>query len=244
MVSASMSPHSHAFAPPPVEEIERRLKWRALPTIVFIVLLALLATAGVTSVVMKPRRPAGLPEDAEAARVGAALAAGAVRPAPDAPGPRFVAALFGGEVVVPASGADTTGFAAARVALEAVRARRLADPRAAAAIAALELASGNPARAADREQRACELAPRYGEARLGAGVARLLLADREPRSPRARALVLEAIAQFAMVDSVDAAWPQAVHDRVLALRAVGRADEAAWWATRDPLRAPAPATAH
>ncbi|HTR97008.1 MAG TPA: hypothetical protein VMH61_03820 [Candidatus Acidoferrales bacterium] len=215
---------------PPVAEIERRLKWRVLPTIGFVaMLLALLALAEV-SLMLAHRHPHGLPDDADAHAVAAALA-GRVSSATGEL--RWRAAVLGGEPGRDAPDAASVALlAAARPALEAARRRHRDDPRALAALAALDLERHAYDRAAGRYRHACELAPHYGEGRLGAGVALALEADVTSEPWQSRALRLQAIAQFAMVDSIDAEYPLALYDRVLSLRAVGRPAEASFWAAR------------
>jgi len=59
-----------------------------------------------------------------------------------------------------------------------------------------------------------------------------LLAERTSEPWQARALLLQAAAQFAAVDSVDAEYPLALYDRTLVLRDVGRPREADFEARR------------
>jgi hypothetical protein len=218
------------LTPPPVVEIERHLKWRLLPTLLFIALLTLLAVATVASLVLRPQHPAGLPDDPDARRAATALAGRVALPV----GPlRVRAAVLGGE---PASGAPGTWALSlgesARPALEAARRRHPRDPRALAALGALDLMAARWAQAADRYRQACELAPHYGEGRLGAGVALACDADNTHDAWRARGLRLQAIAQFAQVDSLDAEYPLALFDRAFTLRFVDRPREAAFYARR------------
>ena len=216
--------------PPPVAEIERQLKWRALPMMLFVVALAGLGALGVTSIVMKHRHPHGIPDDPYARRALIALAG---RVPVSTPGLRFRAALLGGEVLNRSADAAMLQLAAAaRPALDAVHRRHPDDPRALAALAALDLAAHEDTRAAGRYRRACELAPHYGEGRLGAGVALALVAERTPEAWQSHALRLQAIGQFAMVDSLDPEFPLALFDRTLLLAETGRTREAAFWAAR------------
>jgi tetratricopeptide (TPR) repeat protein len=216
--------------PAPVGEIERHLKWRVLPSLLFMLALAVLTTLGVVSLVMKPRHPHGLPDDPDA-RAASAVLAGRVTVATNAL--RFSAAVLGGESRNRAADAGMLVLAAsARPALETVHRRQPNDPRALAALAALDLLRHDYGRAAARYRRACELAPHYAEGRLGAGVALALEADRTPDPWQSRALRLQAIAQFAMVDSLDAEYPLALYDRSLVLADAGRTEEAAFWAAR------------
>jgi tetratricopeptide (TPR) repeat protein len=218
------------FTPPPVDAIERRLRWRVLPTLLFGVMMCLLLTVAIVSLTITPKRPHGLPDDADAGRVLAVLAG---RVSAEQNDLRWRSAVLGGEPERRAAGAMMLALtAAARPALEGVRRRHRSDPRALAALAALDMVAHDYPRAAARYRRACELAPHYGEGRLGAGVALALEADRTADVWPARALRLQAAAQFSMVDSVDVEYPLALYDRALVLAEVGRADEAAFWAGR------------
>ncbi len=221
---------SHPNTPPPVEEIERRLKWRVLPTLVFIAALLTLLAMGLASFIVKPKHPHGLPDDPDARRAAAVLA-GNVTVATNAL--RYRAAVLGGEVPNRAPDARALALAdTARPALEAAHRRHRGDPRTLAALAALDLVRHDYAHAATRFHRACELAPHYAEARLGCGVALALEADRTSEPWQSRALRLQAIAQFAMVDSSQAEYPLALYDRALVLSDAGNAREAAFWAAR------------
>ena len=77
-----------------VAEIERRLKWRLLPTLSFAAFLVLLLAMAVVSLTMRPRHPLGLPDDPDA-RAAAAVLAGRVSTGTDAL--RWRAAVLGGE---------------------------------------------------------------------------------------------------------------------------------------------------
>ncbi len=216
--------------PPPVAEIERHLRWRVLPTVLFVASLVTLGTLGVVAILVRPARPRGVPDDPEARRAAAVLA-GRVAVATNAL--RFRSALLGGEVPNRSpSGGMLQLAAAARPALEGAWRRHRGDARALAALAALDLMEHDYRRAATRYRRACELAPHYGEGRLGAGVALALEADRTPDAWQARALRLQAIAQFAMVDSLQEEYAAALFDRATSLADVGRDREAAFWAAR------------
>jgi tetratricopeptide (TPR) repeat protein len=226
-------------APPgavPIAEIERRLKWRLLPTLLFGVILVLLLGMAIVSLTMQPRHPHGLPDDPDA-RAAVALLAGRVSAPTD--DMRWRAAVLGGE---PPTHAGTAGMLArvaiARPALEAAHRRHRGDPRSLAALAALDIAVHDYARAAGRYRRACELAPHYGEGRLGAGVALALSAQHTPELWTSRALRMQAVAQFAMVDSVDDEYLLALYDRALVLAELGRAHESAFYADRFLAREP------
>lgn len=209
-------------------EFERRLRWRVLPTAAFVAALTGLLAMAIVSLVLPRRNPRGLPDDPA---VAAAAAAVAGRVSVGTNELRWRAALLGGE---PANRAadramlERVGIARAQLAT----ARHRGDARVLAALAALDLAAHDYPRAIARYRRACELAPHFGEGRLGAGVALALEADRTAEPWQARSLWLQAAAQFAMVDSLDAEYPLAVHDRARVLRSLGREREAKFWAAR------------
>src|SRR5438132_481463 len=75
-------------------------------------------------------------------------------------------------------------------------------------------------------RRALLLAPYYGEARLGLGMALALDAEREVNPLEQRSLRLQAIAQFAAVPEYDPVHAHALYDRTLLLAVVGRRAEA------------------
>ena len=215
---------------PPVAEIERRLQWRVVPTLGFIAMLLSLLALAVVSLLLAHRHPHGLPDDADARTVAATLA-GRVSAATGEL--RWRAAVLGGEPARESPDAAMLSLAVvARPSLEAVRRRHREDPRALSALAALDMERHAYERAADTYRRACELAPHYGEGRLGAGVALALLGGLTPEPWQSRAYRMQAIAQFAMVDSIDAEYPLALYDRAVTLREVGRGAEAAFWAAK------------
>ncbi len=225
-----MTTSAPPFAPPPVEEIERRLKWRVLPTLLFVALLTTLLVIALVSLLVRPRHPKGLPDDA-GARAAAAALAGRVPVTTNAL--RWSASILGGEP--PARGRDAAAVVAVarvRPQVEAAHRRHAGDPRSLAALAALDLVAHDYARAAQRYRRACEMAPHYSEARLGAGVALALEADRTAAPWQSRALRLQAIAEFAMVDATEREYPLALYDRARVLADVGRFGEANVYAAR------------
>lgn len=218
------------LTPPPPAGADRRLSLPPLSTVAFLAALAVLLAMGLASLVAKPRHPGGLPDDADAL-AAAAEVTGRVSVATNEL--RWSAAVLGGEPSRHAADADMLRRAAnARTRLELSARRHAADPRPLAALAALDMAAHDYVRAARRYRRACELAPRYGEGRLGAGVALALEADRTPDPWQSRALRLQAIAQFAMVDPSEREHALALYDRVRLLREVGRTPEADHYAGR------------
>ncbi len=215
--------------PTPVSELERRLEWSALSTIVFVAILLALLGMGLSSLFMKPWHPAGLGDDPDAIAAAARLAGPA---SATTNGLRWSVAALGGEVAEGAPDAALSRrVAEARAKFESAHARHRRDPRPLAALAALDLIEHDYAHAASRYRRACEGAALRGPW-LGAGVALALEADRTPETWQSRALRLQAIAEFAMVDSTLAEYPLALYDRALVLRDVERHAEAAFWARR------------
>lgn len=205
--------------------IERRLRWRAWPTVLFVLNLTLLAVAAGVSLRQRPRHPQGLPDDPRA-KVAAATLGGDVALATE--GLRFRAAIFGGETSDTQSSPDLRARAdMVAPLLEQARREHWREPRTYAALAALDLLAFREPRAVARYHIACELAPHYAEARLGMGVALARMAMREADPLQARSLRLQAVAQFAAVDSTSAEYPLALFNRARLLAETGPASEAA-----------------
>ena len=229
--------HSHMDSPSdPTTEIERHLKWRLLPSVVFIAILGALAVAGFVSLTMRPRHPHGIPDDL---RARAAMATLAPHASVATDGLRLRAAMLGGDV--PDHSPDAAAVqaaAAARPIISSLHRQHMSEPRALAALGARELVAHEHAKAAQHFRRACEAAPHYAEARLGAGVALAVQASLTPETWQSRALRLQAVAEFAMVDSTDEGYMAALYDRARVLHDAGRADEARFYAQRYLLREP------
>lgn len=212
------------LSPPNVAELERRLRWPALPTMLFLGFLAMLLSLAGASLWFRPAHPAGLPDDrALLASIGLPDASLGVITA----GLRFSAAALGGEPAPRAS--DHAGLVRAQAAERALRhwtRRHPGEPRVRAALGALALVRHDYAAAASHYREACERAPHYGEGRLGWGVALALDAERTPDTWHRRELMLRAIAQFAAVDATDAEYLPALYNRARLLDEVGRRAEA------------------
>ena len=217
-------------APLPVAELERRLSWPALPTILFLAILGvLLALAGV-SLYMRPAHPSGLPDD------GALLASAGL---PDGTlgvitgELRFQAAAFGG---VPdartSSVAELARAATAEQTLQRWAKRHPFEPRVRAALGALALVRHDYAAAEMHYREACERSPHYPEGRLGWGMALALDAERTSEPWQRRELMLRAIAQFAAVDPGQAEYLPALYNRAHLLAEAGRRTEALTLARR------------
>ena len=223
-------------SPAQVAEFERRLRWPALPTLVFLGFLVVLLLLVGLSMWLRPDHPRGLPEDAsllaEAGLPDVTLGVllGTLR---------FEAATFGG---APADGANDAAalerVAAAERVLERWSRRHPAEPRARAALGALALVRHDYLTAANRYREACERSPHYGEGRLGWGVALAREAALTSDPWQRRALDLRAIAQFAAVDPADPVYLPALYNRTRTLAEVGRHEEARTFAARYLARAP------
>src|SRR5262245_2987649 len=209
---------------PPVAEIERRIKWPALPALVFLGLMVGLLVVAAVSLWLRPEHPSGLPANAE-------LLEAAGLPDPSigvlAPEMRFRAAAFAGDVKAHANDAAALGrIATAEKTLAHWARRHTGETRVRAALGALALARHDYSAAAGHYREACERSPQYGEGRLGWGIALALDADRTRDPWLRRALTLRAIAQFAAVDPATPEYLHALYDRTRLLAEVGRTAEA------------------
>ncbi len=209
---------------PPVEELERRLRWPALPTLLFLSFLALLLGLAGVSLWLRPQHPTGLPDD-PVLLTSVALPDTSLSVLTD--GLRFHAAALGGE---PHS--RTLDQATMERVEQAERTlahwARLhpTEPRVRAALGALALVRHDYATAADRYKEACERSPHYAEGRLGWGIALALDAERTSDAWARRSRMLRAIAQFAAVDEHQPEHVMALWNRARLLDEVGRRDEA------------------
>ena len=215
-------------SPAGIAGIAKRPRWPVHPATAFAVALIGLVVVAVISFLLPKRHPHGLPDDA-ALRAAEADVSGRVSVRTNAL--RWRAELLGGEP--PNRAADRVMLERVASARERLRnAQHRGDARVLAARAALDLAAHDYPHALARYRRACELSPHYGEGRLGAGVALALEADRTPDPFQARSLRLQAVAQFAMVDSLDPEYPLALYDRARVLRDLGLEREARFWGSR------------
>ena len=213
-----------AAPPPPWTEIERRVKWRALPAFVFLGIMVVFGIVGLMPDVFRRSPITGLPDDPD---VHAARALMSGRLELGAGSLRFRSSLLGeGAVAATLGPEDDAAIERAFDHLERARRRHLGDHRILAALAALELATGRLDRAELRYRTALLGASAYGEARLGLGTSLALMAERETQALVDRGLRLRAIAQFAAVPADDPLHPLALYDRALLLQRVGRGDEA------------------
>jgi tetratricopeptide (TPR) repeat protein len=219
-----LQPRGHLAAPAPVAEMERKIHWRAAPMFVFLGIMVSLAALVVVSAVLPPPRISGLPDDPDV-RAAAGLVRGRLRV--DAGGLRFHAALLGdGGTGHSFGAADEAAVGRAEALLRRAAPRLGRDPRIPALFACLDLVRRDQASAERGYRRALDPGGRYGEARLALGVTLALRAEREADPLRQRALLLQAIAQFAAVETGDPADEAALFNRALLLERVGRREEA------------------
>ena len=211
-------------ASPPVAEFERRLRWPAFPTLVFLGFMAMLLSLASLSLWLRPAHPTGLPDDAPMlAHAGLPDGALGVLTA----GLRFRAAALGGETALRTSSyAELARAREAEQTLKHWTRRHPGEPRARAALGALALVRHDYASAATHYREACERSPHYGEGRLGWGVALGLDAERTNDPWQRRELMLRAIAQFAAVDAGEQEYLPALYNRAQLLAEVGRRTEA------------------
>lgn len=207
-----------------VAELERRLRWPALPALLFLGFMAMLLTLASVSLWQRPAHPNGLPDDAR-------LLATAGLPDPSlgvlTAGLRFRAAALGGEPVLKTSTlAELTRVHDAEAVLRHWTRRHPGEPRVRAALGALALVRHDYASAAIHYREACERSPHYGEGRLGWGMALALDAERTTDHWQRRERMLRAIAQFAAVDANEPEYLPALYDRTRLLAEVGRRAEA------------------
>lgn len=210
--------------PVPAEEIERRLSWRAVSVLMFLASLLALGTLAGFSLLVPPPVAEGLPDDPLALEARAALAGRAVL---GFDGLRFRCALIGEATpdrAIPV--VDGASAARAESLLRQVARRHLLEPRASATLGSLALARRRWAEAEQLFRRAVDVRALCPEARLGLGVALAEQALTQTDRLRARALELEAIAQFAAVTPGSGLYPHALYDRALLLERVGRTAEA------------------
>jgi len=211
-------------SPPPVVELERRLRWPALPTLLFLGILTMLLSLAGVSMWLRPQHPTGLPDDAALLkRTGLPDSSLGVLSADI----RFRAAALGGDAADRAS--DAVAIARVRQAERSLAhwgRRHPGEPRVRAALGALALVRHDYASAAVHYREACERSPHYGEGRLGWGVALALDAERTTDPWQRRALTLRAIAQFAAVDASEAEYAAALYNRAHLLVDAGRRREA------------------
>ena len=145
----------------------------------------------------------------------------------DAGGLRFFSALLGDNSVGDAYDRSSLRLVGRTGAyLGRARARHPRDARIVACLASLDLVRGDVHRAVRDYRAALDLGPSYGEGHLGLGVALALEAAAQTNPLAERALLLQAIAQFAAVGQRDPAYESALYNRVVLLVKVGRREEA------------------
>jgi tetratricopeptide (TPR) repeat protein len=211
-------------SPLPVEELERRLKWRFAPLLVFAGLMIALGVVAAISLLAPVRTLTGLPDDPdtraaiELVRARFPLGSGELRFRSALTGESHPGWPYSVEVA-------EAGDRASRL-LARARTRDPLDPRLIASIAHLDLGRRRLDHAERGYRAAIELGPHYGEARLGLGVTLALEAEAEADPVIQRRLRLEAVAQLIAVPARDPEYDPALYDRALLLDMLGRRDDA------------------
>jgi hypothetical protein len=215
---APKSPTGTGFSP-----VAAALRWSVGPTLLFAGLLSFLLVMALWARWSPVTRPGGMPDDPDV-RAARTLLGGEL---PLASHGLVLVTAFAGES--PQTAADSLPLerlVGAHARLMAAARRHPRDARLAATLTHLELASLRYVKA-ERDYRALlETTPHDGESRLGLGIALAMRADWTGpggATESGRALLLEAIAQFANVDRDDDAYWAAVYDRALLLPVAERA---------------------
>jgi len=207
---------------PALVEIERRLRWRFAPLLIFVAMMVGLGTAAAISLLAPRGTVAGIPGDADARAAFLLMRA----QAPPGMGALRFRSELTGEAEPGRPPLDPAAAVEVQALLDRAQGRHSLDPRLAAALGHLDLARRRFEHAEHDYRRALVLAPHYGEARLGLGVALALRAERDVDALERRSLRLQAIAQFAAVPAGDPAHAHALYDRAVLLAEVGRGAEA------------------
>lgn len=207
-----------------VQDIEKRIKWRASATIVFLFLMVSLLVVAALAIFAEPRSASGLPDDPDAARAHALLHDQVRMYGSDL---RFRSALTG--EWDPLTGVPAEQHSrlveADRILGRLVRNHPL-DPRAHAALAHTQLGLNELSSAEFHYRVALELAPYFSEAQLGLGLALAQHArlTEEPNLRKRR--FLQAAGRFAAVPEDDPFFDCALHNRAIVLLSAGRTEEA------------------
>jgi tetratricopeptide (TPR) repeat protein len=217
---ASRNPSGRA-----VSSMSEALRWSVGPTLVLTGLLSILLVMALLARWAPITRPGALPDDPDV-RIARDLLGGQL---PLASRGLVLVTVFAGES--PQTAAESLPFerlSAAHARLAIAARRHPHDARLAATLTHLELASLRYEKA-ERDYRALlDTTPHDGESRLGLGIALAMRADWAgpgAATEAGRALLLQAIAQFANVDRDDPAYWAAVYDRAVLLPVVARGAE-------------------
>jgi len=224
MIPEFMTSSPVALPTAPVAEIERRLQWPALPALLFLGIMIGLGAIGILAS-RAPSEPLnGLPDDPGllAARV---VVNDRVLPALGTLRLRSSLVGTGGVPLVfdPAAAEDAQR---AEAMVSAALERHAGDPRVLAALGSLALVQSRHRTAEAAYRAALDRNGNYGEARLGLGVALARRAWLDPAPLKPRSLELAALAQFMAVPDGDPCRLEALYNRAVLLRRVGRDDQA------------------
>ena len=208
----------------PASDLERRIHWSLLSAGIFVAILAGLLVIAVFTLFAPAPPIVGLPQDPDA--LAARELVGSLTPVGGST-LRFESALVASDPAArPLTAADAGRVERARELIERARVRLPGDPRLAVCIAHLDLAGRRYASAEAGYRRTLYFGDHCPDAHLGLGVTLALEAELERDVLRARALDLQAIAQFAAVRERDGPALAALYDRALLLARVGRDEEA------------------
>jgi hypothetical protein len=220
MIIEPMTYSPVALPSAPVAEIERRLRWPALPAMMFLGLMVALAVIGIWASRSRTEPVTGLPDDP------ALLAARVVvheRVLPRLGTLRLRSSLLGaGGVPLQFEPAVAENAQRAEGMVSAAQHRHTGDPRVLAALGSLALVQSRHRAAEAAYRAALDRNGNYGEARLGLGVALARRAWLESAPLKPRALELAALAQFMAVPDNDPCRLEALYNRAVLLRRVGR----------------------
>jgi tetratricopeptide (TPR) repeat protein len=206
--------------------------WSRRPLILFASLMVVLTAVGLFGRLHHSHGPSGFPADVAVDSARASLHG---RLEIDAVGLRFATSFDEGDPShepPPSPDSRLAALAAAMRWMAVARSRLPLDPRAACLSAHLDLAADRLEQAERFYREALALAPRYGEARLGLGMTLARRGATEGDERSARALELQAAAQFAAVHEDDRLYLPALYDRTVMLARVGRTEEARQLARR------------
>ena len=207
----------------PVDDLDRRLKWRVIPILLFLLMLVGLGSVATFSLMVRRMTMTGLPDDRDVA-IARELLHGRV--SLGAGGLRFVSALTGVPEATGAASGQAERLDDAAAAIARARRRHPLDARLAACEAHLALLRGDLSRAESAYEWALFLPGYCAEAHLGYGVA-LALDGRGRANPvEQRQRLLRALGQLAAVRASAPEHFEALYDRVVLLREVERPLEA------------------
>jgi tetratricopeptide (TPR) repeat protein len=207
-----------------VQDIERRMRWSASATVVFLFLQVSLLIAAALAIFAPPRTAHGLPDTPDVTRARALLHDQVLMAGADL---RFRSVLTGEwGPAMPAPPGQRSRLLEARTLLKAAAREMPLDARAHTALAHAELGLREMRSATLGYRVALELAPHYAEAHLGLGTALAETARSTPDTHERHRLRLQAVAHFIAVEETSELYACALHNHVVVLLELGRTEEA------------------